>query len=457
MSKSNDIDPFFEKGLPISLEAERSILGGILLENNLLYQATERMNREDFGLESHRIILDVMQALSMKDSPIDMVTISEELRRISKFENVGGARYISSLIDGVPRTDTVEPYIKIVLAKSILRKLIKAGNNIVAQAFDEEDEPETVLETAESLIFGISSQIKRAKEAQHVSVIGGRLADFYERKVQDGDSLLGVDTGYLDLNDRIGGLPPGITIVAGRPGHAKTAFAVSIACNIARNGGRVYFLSVESVADQIVQRVLASESRIDSTRMRRGYMDGDEWRRLADTLLDLTTTKFYVDDDEATSPDMLVSRVKQFILIHGGLDLLVVDNVQLMARYMTDGRRFKDLKDAISYVGTRLIGIGKLNVPILLLTQTNRDIDTRPGHRPVLSDLAESANLERDAEIVINIVRPELYKDVDDERLRGIAKLYFLKNREATMMDVDFDMAFIDKYTRFEQLSRDYK
>lgn len=449
------LEPDFSRSLPYSEEAEAAVLGAIILDNNIVYQAIDLLGQtgDDIHLWNHRTIYRKMVILANRGSVIDLVTLSDELRKANEFEQVRGASGISSFIDGVPRMDNIEHHVRIIKHKSHLRKLISVANQISASCFDEEDEVDIIQEQAERLIFELSTD-SRINNTEHVAVIASRLADFYEVKAQDSSALIGLSTGYADLDKRTSGLV-GVTVIAGRPGHCKTASAVNIACNVAFAGGLVYYCTPESRKELITQRVLASQAKIDSVRMREGRMDRDEWGKLLDVLRRLTVTHFYIDDQSDITPEALFSRCRQYKLVHGRLDLLVVDYIQLIARRLMRDRkrRINSLREAVQYVSEYLVQIAKdLDVPVLALAQLNREIDSRPGHRPIMSDLAESSCLEQDADLILFSLREEKYEATAENE--GILKFIFGKFRDGSTIK-DIDMAFIESQTRLESLWRD--
>ncbi|HJZ66531.1 MAG TPA: replicative DNA helicase, partial [Blastocatellia bacterium] len=289
-------DPFLEKGLPSSIEAERSILGAILLDNAVCNQAIELLRRDDFFLDSHRRIFDKMIGLSERLTPIDLITLGDELRRAGEFEQIGGATYIASLIDGVPRTDNIEPYAKLVKAKSMLRKLITASNQIVALAFEEEDEPDVIIDRAEQMIFQIAEDRVR-QGFQYVGDVAHRRLEQIEQMAGRPEMITGVPTGFTDFDRMTSGLQrQELIVIAGRPSTGKTALALNMAQYAAKNANVVGIFSLEMSAEQLVSRLLCSEARVDAHRLRTGYLNREEWARLADALRRLCETKVYIDD-----------------------------------------------------------------------------------------------------------------------------------------------------------------
>jgi replicative DNA helicase len=446
MARSLSSDPFFDKGLPSNLEAERSILGAILLDNSVCNQAMEMMRRDDFFLDSHRRIYDKMILLSERGSSIDLVTLSEELRRATEFEQVGGATYIASLIDGVPRTDTIEPYVKIVKSKAILRKLITASNQIIARAFDEEDDPEVILDQAEQLIFQIAEDRVRAG-FQHIGDVAQRRLEQIEQMSGRAEMITGVPTGFTDFDQMTSGLQrQDLVIIAARPSMGKTALALNMALYAAKNGNTVGIFSLEMSAEQLVSRLLCAEARVDAHRLRTGYLNQEEWARLADALRRLCETKIFIDDTPGASVLEMRAKTRRLKAEHG-LDLLIIDYMQLMS-----GRgRIESRQQEVSQISRDLKILAKeLDVPVISLSQLSRATETRSDHKPQLSDLRESGSIEQDADVVCFIYRDEVYNPTDENR--GTAELIVGKQRNGPTGSVM--LAFLKEFTRFENMWR---
>lgn len=443
-------DPLFERGMPSNLEAERSILGAILLDNSICDQAIGSLCADVFYLRSHGWIFDCMVELRGRGMPIDLVTMTDQLKRQDHFEQIGGATYISSLIDYVPRTDTIAHYIKLIMGKFRLRELLKVGAQIQALALAEEGDTDQIIAEAESLVFQVAEDSRTGDgEPEHVADVAARVADFFEAKALDPSKLHGLDTGYKDINKITLGLPEGLNIIGGRPSMGKTALAINIACNIANRGGSVFMSSIESSAEQIVQRIMASESHIDSYKMRQGRMTREEWDRLNTTVANLIATRFVIDESSAPTPEEILSKARRFQSKYG-LDLLIVDHMQVMGRRLMAKRRYRDIRSAVMEVGSELIAIGRaLHVPVLALSQLNRDVDSRADHRPQMSDLAEAGTLEGDAELVLLLFREEYYNPTVENH--ALASLIFAKQRDGIRDEIQ--MAFIEQYTRFEDLA----
>ncbi|HZM88940.1 MAG TPA: replicative DNA helicase [Blastocatellia bacterium] len=440
-------DPFFDKGLPSNVEAERSILGAILLDNAVCNQAIELLRREDFFLDSHRRIFDKMIALTERLMPIDLITLSDELRRAAEFEQIGGATYIASLIDGVPRTDTIEPYAKLVKQKSMLRKLISASQQIVALAFEEEDDADVIIDKAEHLIFEIAEDRVR-QGFQYIGDVAHRRLEQIEQMAGRPEMITGVPTGFTDFDRMTSGLQrQELIVVAARPSMGKTALALNMAQYAAKNGSVVGIFSLEMSAEQLVSRLLCSEARVDAHRLRTGYLNREEWARLADALRRLCETKVYIDDSAAVSVMEMRAKCRRLKAEHG-LDMLIVDYLQLMA-----GRgRIESRQQEVSQISRDLKGLAKeLDIPVVALSQLSRAPEQRSEHKPQLSDLRESGAIEQDSDVVCFIYREELYNPTDENQ--GTAELIIGKQRNGPTGTVQ--QAFLKEFTRFENMWRE--
>jgi replicative DNA helicase len=447
MTRAATGDPFFEKGLPSNVEAERSILGAILLDNAVCNQAIELLRRDDFFLESHRRIFDKMVALSERLMPIDLITLSDELRRAGEFEQIGGATYIASLIDGVPRTDTIEPYAKLVKSKSMLRKLITASNQIIALAFEEEDEADMIIDKAEQMIFQIAED--RARQGfQYVGDVAHRRLEQIEQMAGRPEMITGVPTGFTDFDRMTSGLQrQELIVIAARPSMGKTALALNMAQYAAKNANVVGIFSLEMSAEQLCSRLLCSEARVDAHRLRTGYLNREEWARLADALRRLCETKIFLDDTPGVGVLEMRAKSRRLKAEHG-LDLLVIDYLQLMA-----GRgRIESRQQEVSQISRDLKILAKeLDVPVVALSQLSRAPEQRSEHKPQLSDLRESGAIEQDSDVVCFIYREELYNPTDENQ--GTAELIIGKQRNGPTGMVQ--LAFLKEFTRFENMWRE--
>jgi replicative DNA helicase len=440
-------DPFFDKGLPSNVEAERSILGAILLDNAVCNQAIELLRRDDFFLDSHRRIFDKMVALSERLMPIDLITLSDELRRAGEFEQIGGATYIASLIDGVPRTDTIEPYAKLVKQKSMLRKLISASQQIVSLAFEEEDDADMIIDKAERMIFEIAEDRVR-QGFQYIGDVAHRRLEQIEQMAGRPEMITGVPTGFTDFDRMTSGLQrQELIVIAARPSMGKTALALNMAQYAAKNANVVGIFSLEMSAEQLVSRLLCSEARVDAHRLRTGYLNREEWARLADALRRLCETKVFIDDSAAVSVMEMRAKCRRLKAEHG-LDMLIVDYLQLMA-----GRgRIESRQQEVSQISRDLKGLAKeLDIPVVALSQLSRAPEQRSEHKPQLSDLRESGAIEQDSDVVCFIYREELYNPTDENQ--GTAELIIGKQRNGPTGMVQ--LAFLKEFTRFENMWRE--
>ena len=440
-------DPLFERGLPSNAEAERSILGAILLDNSVCNQAIELMRRDDFFLDSHRRIFDKMVALTERGMPIDLITLTDELRRAAEFEQIGGATYIASLIDGVPRTDTIEHYAKIVKKKAMLRKLIAACGQITTTAFEEEDEADVIIDRAEQMIFQIAEDRVRLG-FQYIGDVAQRRLEQIEQMAGRPEMITGVPTGFTDFDQMTSGLQKqDLIVIAGRPSMGKTALALNMAQYAAKNGNTIGIFSLEMSAEQLVSRLLCSEARVDAHRLRTGYLNREEWAKLADALRRLTETQIYIDDTAGSGVLEMRAKCRRLKAEHG-LDLLIVDYLQLMS-----GRgRIESRQQEVSQISRDMKGLAKeLNIPVIALSQLSRAPETRSEHKPQLSDLRESGAIEQDADVVCFIFREEVYNQTDENQ--GTAELILGKQRNGPTGVVH--LAFLKEFTRFENMWRE--
>jgi replicative DNA helicase len=405
------------------------------------------MRREDFFLDSHRRIFEKMVALTERGMPIDLITLTDELRRAAEFEQIGGATYIASLIDGVPRTDTIEHYAKIVKQKSMLRKLITACGQITTTAFEEEDEADVIVDRAEQMIFQIAEDRVRLG-FQYIGDVAQRRLEQIEQMAGRPEMITGVPTGFTDFDQMTSGLQrQDLIVIAGRPSMGKTALALNMAQYAAKNGNTIGIFSLEMSAEQLVSRLLCSEARVDAHRLRTGYLNREEWAKLADALRRLTETKIYIDDTAGTGVLEMRAKCRRLKAEHG-LDLLIVDYLQLMS-----GRgRIESRQQEVSQISRDMKGLAKeLNIPVIALSQLSRAPETRSEHKPQLSDLRESGAIEQDADVVCFIFREEAYNPTEENR--GTAELILGKQRNGPTGVVQ--LAFLKEFTRFENMWRE--
>ena len=435
---------FLERSLPSSVDAERSVLGAILLDNRLCNQAMELLRPEDFYLDAHRKLYERMMVLSEQGRPIDPLMLGEELRRSGDFEMVGGGTYIAGLMDAIPRLENIEQYTKMVKGKSTLRRLITTSNQIIASCFEQEMEPDQIIDAAEKAIFSIAEDRARDGFVDVGSIAHKRLEEI-EAMAGRAEMITGIPTGFSDLDKMTAGLQRSdLVIVAARPSMGKTSLALNVAQYAARAGFTVGVFSLEMSSQQLVSRLLCSEAHIDAHRFRTGYLNRDEWARLAEGLHRLAESRIYIDDTPGITVTEMRAKSRRLKQEHG-LDMLLVDYLQLI-----QGRgRNESRTNEVSQISRDLKMLAKeLNVPVIALSQLSRAPETRTDHRPQLSDLRESGSIEQDADVVAFIYREEMYGATDENA--GVAELIIGKQRNGPTGVVR--LAFLKEFTRFENL-----
>jgi replicative DNA helicase len=441
-----------ERTLPHNLEAEKSVLGAILVNNEAFNHAAELIDARDFFRDAHRRIFDKMVILSERGDAIDLVTLKEELARMGELEAVGGPAYVASLADGVPRSANVEHYARIVKEKATLRNLIFSANKILANAYQAEDDPDVILDGAEKAIFEIAEDRIRAGFTPLKDLVQSSFATI-EKLQQHKGMVTGVPTGFVDLDEMTSGLQPSdLVLVAARPSMGKTSFVLNIAQHVGiHTDMTVGFFSLEMSKEQLFMRMLTGEARIDAHRFRSGYLNEKDYGRLSHALGTLAEARVYIDDTASTGVLEMRAKARRLQAEHG-LNLLIIDYIQLM-----QGRgRFESRQAELASISRSLKGLAKeLQVPVVALSQLSRAPETRSDHRPQLSDLRESGALEQDADVVMFIYRDEQYRDADgqpNQESEGVAEIIVGKQRNGPVGTVK--LAFIKEHTRFENLAQ---
>jgi replicative DNA helicase len=442
-------DGVAERTLPHNLEAERSVLGAILLHNDAFNLAAEVIDAGDFFRDAHRRIFDKMVKLVERGDAIDLVTLKEELGRSGDLEEVGGPAYIAALVDGVPRSTNVEHYAKIIKEKATLRNLIFSANKIVSTAYEAEEDADVILDQAEHAIFAIADDKVREGFVSMKQLAQSSL-DTIEKLHARKELITGVPSGFTDLDEMTSGLQPSdLIIVAARPSMGKTSLALNIAQHVGtKTEMTVGVFSLEMSKEQLFLRMLTAEARIDAHRLRGGFLGERDWGKLSQALGTLSEAKVFIDDSPGIGVLEMRAKCRRLASEHG-LDLVVIDYIQLM-----QGRgRFENRTLEVASISRSLKGLAKeLNVPIIVLSQLSRAPESRSDHRPQLSDLRESGALEQDADVVIFIYREEQYADKDAPvDAQGVAELIIGKQRNGPTGVVK--VAFIREFTRFENLA----
>ncbi|MFB3153401.1 MAG: replicative DNA helicase [Candidatus Acidiferrales bacterium] len=445
-------DVTLERKFPHNLEAERSVLGAILLDNEAFHPAIETLEPGDFYQDGHRKIFARMVALSEERRAIDLVTLNEDLERAGELEAAGGTAYLSSLVDGVPRISHVEHYARIVKQKALLRNLIHASHNIITECFEAEQEADELLDRAEESIFALAEDRIRAGLLPLKEIVRAtfpRLDEYFERRQR----ITGLATGFTDFDNLTSGLQPSdLVVLASRPSMGKTALALNIAQHVALDLEKpVAMFSLEMAKESLLLRLLCAEGRVDQHRFRTGYLSREEQGRVVTASARLAQAPIYIDDTPALTVLEMRAKCRRLQAEHG-VALVIVDYLQLMS-----GRgRFENRVQEVSSISRGLKALAKeLRVPLLALSQLSRAPEQRTGdHRPQLSDLRDSGSIEQDADVVAFIFRPEMYRDPDmvtDEE-RGKAELIVAKQRNGPTGKVH--LAFLRQFTRFENLLR---
>jgi len=431
------------------MEAEQSVLGGILLENQSLNAVLEIMTGADFYSEGHRKIFDAIADLSDRGEPSDLITLSSLLKDRGQLDQVGGMVYLASLVDGVPSAANIAYYARIVKEKAILRSLIATATEILQKTYNAGSDVDSVLDQAEQAIFEISENKIRPSFYTIREVVKDNFKEL-ERLAERKDLITGVPTGFDKLDEITSGLQRSdLIIIAGRPSMGKTAFALNIAQNAAlKSGVPVAVFSLEMAKEQLVFRMLSAEARVDSQRLRKGFLGETDWKKLVKASSDLSEAPIYIDDSAGITVLEMKAKSRR-LKADAGLGLIILDYLQLMK-----GGAYKESREQeISEISRSLKGLAKeLSVPVIALSQLNRKVEDRTNRRPQMADLRESGAIEQDADVIAFIYRDEVYNRSEDNPDKGIAEIIIGKQRNGPTGTVK--LAFLEKYTSFENLAR---
>jgi replicative DNA helicase len=444
-----EVDPSLYKVPPQNLEAEQSILGSILLENSALNSVLEVLTKNDFYNEAHRKIFQVIIELSEKNEPVDLITLSNALRDKNLLDAAGGTTYLASLVDNVPSAANVANYARIVKEKSILRGLIGSATDIITSCYETGSDVDQVLDKAEHSIFEISENKVRPSFYPIREIVKDSfrsIEDLYARK----ELITGVPTGFEKVDDLTSGLQKSdLIIIAGRPSMGKTAFALNIAQFASLEGQTpVAIFSLEMSKEQLAFRLLSSEAKVDSQRLRKGFLGETDWPKLTTAAGRLSEAPLFIDDTPAISVLEMKAKSRR-LKADQGLGLIVVDYIQLMR-----GGSYRDSREQeISEISRSLKSLAKeLKVPVIALSQLNRKVEDRTNRRPQMADLRESGAIEQDADVIAFIYRDEVYNKSEDNPEKGTAEIIIGKQRNGPTGTVK--LAFLEKFTSFENLAR---
>lgn len=436
---------------PYSVEAERSVVGGLMLDPQAWDKVSEIVIADDFYRPEHQHIFSVIARLVDDSEPLDVVTIGERLDKRGELEQIGGMPYLIEIVESTPSAANISSYAEIVRERSILRRLISTTTEITTRAFHPEGMTAAeVLDEAERKIFQIAEGGEKKGGPRIVSDILSVTVDKIDELYHKEGAITGLSTGFTDLDAMTSGLQPSdLVIVAGRPSMGKTTFAMNLVENATMISDLpVVVFSLEMPSEQLMMRMLSSLGRIDQTRMRSGQLQQEDWDKLMSAVKMLKDRKLFIDDTAGISPTEMRSRVRRIARDHGGVAMIMVDYLQLMQiPGFTEGRT-----NEISEISRSLKAIAKeMTCPVIALSQLNRSLENRPNKRPVNSDLRESGAIEQDADIISFVYRDEVYNE--DTPYKGIAEIIIGKQRNGPIGTCR--LAFVGKYTRFEDLAPD--
>lgn len=429
--------------VPHSREAEEAVIGSILINPEAYYDVAQFILADDFYIHRHRWIWEAFTRLHERRSPIDFLTVSEELDQMGHLAEIGGPAYLSSMISNVPTSLHAAAYGRIVEETAIRRRMLSAANEIARMAYKEDSSVELVMDDAEKAVFGVSER-RMTRDLQTIQQV---ISEYYDRIDQissRGEDVFGVPTGFIDLDRLLMGMQPSdLIIIAGRPGMGKTAFMLSAAKNAAQiHKKHVAVFSLEMSNEQLIQRLIAQETGIDSQRLRTGKLEEDEWPKFTQAVESLSNTRIFLDDTPALTPLQLRTKCRRLHL-EFQLDLILVDYLQLMS----SGSRNENRVQEVSYISRNLkVMARELNVPVLAAAQLSRAVEQRADKEPQLSDLRESSSLEQDSDIVMFIHRPEIYEK--DTLKQNIAQIKIAKHRNGPVGTIE--LIFRSNLAKFE-------
>jgi len=438
--------------LPHSLEAEQTVIGAIMLDKIALETAINKLKIEYFYFDANKEIFETAKTLTIKNKPVDLITLTEELKTRQTLDMVGGIAYVASLSENIATTRNTEAYCNIIEEKAIVRELIGAAEEIKNKGLENTSEAKTLVELAESRIFAISQE-RQSRDFSHMRDIVLDVFNLIEERSQQDGSMTGVTTGFKELDLITSGFQKSdFILLAARPSMGKTALALNFAVNSAVKGkAKVAMFSMEMSKEQLVQRIVSSESLVESGKLKTGELDDDDWDKLAQASGMMSEADIYIDDTPGITLFELISKCRR-LKTQQGLDLVIIDYLQLM-----DGDG-DNRQQQISNISRGLKGLAReMDCPVISLSQLSRAPEQRPNHRPLLSDLRESGAIEQDADIVMFLYRDEYYFDReggDDENYdkRGVAEVIFAKHRNGSIGTVE--LTWVDRFTKFADMPR---
>ncbi|WP_026487127.1 replicative DNA helicase [Caldanaerobius polysaccharolyticus] len=435
---------------PHNLEAEKAVLGAILLEKDVIVDVVELLKPEDFYRESHSIIYRTILELYDKNQPVDLITVTDELNQRNLLEKVGGAAYLTSLVAGVTSISNVEHYCRIIEEKAVMRRLIKASAEIMDSGYNESDDVENILDVAEQKIFDIAQSRNRQPFTPIKDVLIetiDRIDELYKNK----GKIIGLPSGFVDLDMKTSGFQPSdLILIAARPSMGKTAIAMNIVEYVAvKQKVPVMIFSLEMSKQQLTQRLLCSLSMVDSHKLRMGDLTEEDWPKLAAAVGVLSDAPIYIDDTPAITTMEVRAKCRR-LKLEKGLGLVVIDYLQLMQ----SNKKAESRQQEVSDISRSLKALAReIDVPVIALSQLSRAPETRSDHRPMLSDLRESGSIEQDADIVMFLYREDYYNPDTDKK--NIAEVIIAKQRNGPTGTVE--LGWLGQYTKFVNLARNLK
>jgi replicative DNA helicase len=432
---------------PHNAEAEQTVLASCMIDHTAVEKVVNLLSYDDFYYEANKEIYDSIKQIHMQNIPVDAVTVFEELKKRGKIDYIGGFEYLATLTENIITSKNVEAYCNIIREKSTLRKLIGASQEIIEKSYKEDDEVQRIIELAEQRIFSIS-QNRSINTFSEIKEVLMTVFNQLEERAKSGGGITGLATGYTDLDRMTSGLQKSdLILLAARPSMGKTALALNIAMNVVKNGASVALFSLEMSEEQYVQRIISQEAMVDSTKLRTGNLDDNDWTRLINTMSLISNYKIYIDDTPSVTLFEMMSKCRR-LKIEKGLDLIVVDYLQLMS----DGGRTDNRQQEISNISRGLKALAReLDCPVLALSQLSRAPELRNDHRPVMSDLRESGAIEQDADVVMMLYRDEYYNKEESEK-KGITDVIITKQRNGPVGTVE--LAWIGQYTKFGNIQK---
>ncbi len=437
---------------PYSIEAEQSVLGALMLDNRAWDRVIEHVAVTDFYRNEHQLIFTTIQSLVDRNQPCDSLTLAEELKQLNKLEQVGGESYLFELANATPSSANVASYATIVRERSVLRKMIAVGSDLVDNALNTQGRsPKDLLDQAEREVYRIAEQQLRGAGPVKIADLLSAATQKIDALFQSGETITGAATGFYDFDNMTSGLHAGdLVIVAGRPSMGKTTFAMNVAENVSVKGQTVLVFSLEMPGEHLTMRMLSSLGRINQHNVRTGNLTDDDWPRISSAVSMLADVPLYIDDTPSLSPSELRARARRVARENNGIDLIVIDYLQLMQVPELKENRTNEVAE----ISRSLKALAKeLKCPVIAASQLNRGLESRTDKRPIMSDLRESGSIEQDADLIAFIYRDEVYNP--DSPDKGVAEILIRKQRNGPIGEVR--LAFLGEYTRFDNLTQNFQ